>query len=146
MKRPRTAVDRRPPASGAGRRGAALIVALVAIAVATVVFMSTLRLAVAEREALQVEAWRAQAAWLVESGLERAAAKLAADPQYQGETWRVAGAALGGKLGAAVQIDVQPLPDQPERRSVHVRADYPDHPQRRARQSKQVVIEVRPSS
>jgi hypothetical protein len=122
------------------------MVALVAIAVATVVFMSTLRLAMAEREAIQIEAWRAQAAWLVESGLERAAARLAADPQYQGETWRVAGAALGDKQGAVVQIEVQPLSDQPDRRSVLVRADYPDHPQRRVRQSKQVVIEVRPSS
>ena len=71
------------PSRKPGRRGAVLLVALVAIAVASVVFTSLLRLSVAERRRVQTEAWQVQAAWLAESGLERAAARLDADAAYQ---------------------------------------------------------------
>lgn len=128
------------------RRGAVVLMALVCIAVAAVMFMALLRLFVMERGALRTEAWKAQAAWLVESGLERAAARLAADPEYQGETWQIPGDALGGDDSAVVRIEVRTVPEQSDRRLVHVRADYPDDPQHRARESKQLVIEVRPSS
>ena len=123
-----------------------LLVILVCIGVASVVFMSLVRLAVAERGALQLEGWRVQAVWLVESGLQRAAARLAADAEYEGETWRIPAEALAGPDGAVVEIEVQALPQEPRRRSVRVRADCPDHPQHRARQSKQVVMQLRPSS
>jgi Tfp pilus assembly protein PilV len=128
------------------RRGVVVMVALVAIAIASAVFVSLLRLAAAEQGATRMEARRVQAAWLVESGLERAAARLAADPEYQGETWQIAAEALAGRERAVVRIDVQTVPEQAGRRQVVVRADYPDHPRHRARQSKQLVMEVSPAS
>jgi len=125
-----------------GRRGAVLLVAIVCIAVASVIFLSLLRLSVAERRRVETEAWQVQAAWLAESGIERAAARLAADPEYQGETWALPADLLGGRYDAVVKIRVETIPDDEPRRLVHVEADYPDDPQNRARRSKQVVMEV----
>lgn len=127
-----------------GRRGAVLLVALVAIAVTSVVFASLLRLSVAERRRVQTEAWQMQAAWLAESGLERAAARLGADAAYQGETWRLSADQLGAAYEAAVKIQVEAIPDEPERRRVRVEADYPDHPHQRARRTRAVVVQVEP--
>lgn len=128
------------------RRGVVLLVAVVAIAVASMIFLSLLKLSVAERRRVESASWQIQAAWLVESGIERAGAQLADDPDYRGETWNLPADALGGPHQAVVTIRVETIPQRNERRLVHVRADYPDHPQHRARQSKQVAIDVRPSS
>jgi hypothetical protein len=130
----------------AGRPGAILFVVLVCIIIASLVFMSLVLQTVAERRRGRTEAWQTQAAWLVESGLERAAARLAGDPGYAGETWRLPADALAGPDSAVVLIEVEPMAEQPRRRLVRVRADYPDHPQQRARQSKQVVIQAGPTS
>ncbi len=130
----------------ARRRGVVLLVGIVCLAVASVLFLSLLRLSVAERHRVDTEAWQLQAAWLAESGLERAAARLAADPEYQGETWSLPADVLGTQDDAAVRIQVENVPDDPHRRTVRVEADYPDHPQRRARYSKQVVFHVQPNA
>ena len=126
-------------------RGAVLIVAIVCMAVATVIFASLLRLAVAERRAVRAEAWRVQASWLAESAIERAAYRLAADADYAGETWQIPADALGGEDDAVVKIEVRPVAERPNRRVVWVRADYPDDPQQRARNEKQTVVHVRPA-
>jgi type II secretory pathway component PulK len=123
-----------------------MLMAIVAIGVAAAIFLALFRQSFLERSALRVEAWEAQAAWLVESGLERAAARLADDPEYRGETWRIPAEAFEGKDAAVVQIEVEGAADQAGRRSVRVRADYPDAPQHRARKSKQLTVEVRSSS
>ncbi|HUT93389.1 MAG TPA: hypothetical protein VMY37_28255 [Thermoguttaceae bacterium] len=125
------------------RRGAVLLVAIVCIAVASVIFLSILRLSVAERTRVEVEAWQVQAAWLAESALERAAARLADDPDYEGETWSLSAEDLGTRDGAAVTIRAETIPEQKQRRLIRVEADYPDHPQHRARHSKQIVVEVK---
>jgi len=124
------------------RRGAVLIVVLACLAVTLLVMVSLLRLAAAERSQMQVGAWQAQARWLAESALERAAARLAADPKYNGETWSLAAEALGGRDGAAVKIEVETPTGQPARRLVRVQADYPDHPHLRVRQSRQLAVEI----
>lgn len=126
------------------RRGAVLLVAMVVIIVAAAVFLSILQLSVAERRRVETEAWQVQATWLAESGLERAAAQLAADPEYQGETWSLSADLFDGRNGAVVRIEVETVQEQQQRRLVRCEADYPDHPQQRARESKQVMIDVRP--
>jgi Tfp pilus assembly protein PilV len=146
--RPSPSAGGASPASLSGRRirrrGAVLLVALVVIIVAAAVFVSVLKLSVAERRRVQTEAWQVQAAWLAESGMERAAAQLAADPLYRGETWSLSADHLGAAHGAVVRIEVDTVQDQEQRRLVHCEADYPDHPQQRARHSKQVMMDVRP--
>ena len=127
------------------RRGAILIVVLVCLGVAAVVFVSVLKMAAAERRGVQTEARRVQAAWLAESALDRAAARLAADPAYPGETWTLSPGVLDASDPARVVIRVQTPSEQPQHRLVRVQADWPDHPQHRVRQTRQVVIELRPS-
>ncbi len=120
-----------------------MLVAVVCIAVASVIFLSLLRLSVAERTRVETEAWQVQAAWLAESALERAAARLADDPDYQGETWNLSADDLGTRYGAAVTIQAETIPERKQRRLIRVEADYPDRSQRRARRSKQLVVEVK---
>ena len=127
------------------RRGAILVVALVCLGVAAVVFVAVLKMAAAERRGVQTEARRVQAAWLAESALDRAAARLAADPAYLGETWTVPPGVLNDFDSARVVIEVQPRLEGPQRRLVRVQADWPDHPQHRVRQTRQVLVELRPS-
>jgi len=124
------------------RRGAVLIAAMVCVAVATVVLISIVRMAGAGRRTMQTEAWRLQAAWLAESGLERAAWRLASDGAYSGETWTVAPEALAGGEAGVVEIEVEEIPGEADRRLVRVRADYPDQPQHRARQSRRVIVQI----
>ena len=126
------------------RQGAILVIVLVCVAIASITFMSIAKVVSAQRRSTQKEAWRVEATWLAESGLERAAWRLTAEPDYTGETWTLAADQLDAAEGAVVEIRVETIPEQPNRRLVHVRADYPDHPQHRSRQSKQVVVELQP--
>jgi type II secretory pathway component PulK len=128
---------------GQTRRGGALIVAVVCIAAAGVILLSIVRLAAARRQAVQVETWRLQARWLSQSALERAEARLAADPRYAGETWSVPAEALGRPDAASVRIAVAPADSRPKARRVRVEADYPDDPVHRVRHSREKVVELK---
>lgn len=132
----------RPRHRREARRGAVLIAALVCVAVAAVVFMSALKMASAQRHRMETELWELQAAWLAESGLERAAERLAAKPDFAGETWNIPAEQLGGSYAAVVRIRVESVRDQPKSRLVRVEADYPDHPQDRARESREAILRV----
>ena len=124
------------------RQGAILVVAIVCVAVATAAMISLVHLAIGQRTLVRAEANRVQCSWLAESALDRAAWRLALDPKYPGETWNVPAEALGGSDPAVVTIQVEPVPEQPMRRLVRVRADYPDHPIDRVRLTKQAVVEL----
>ena len=91
-------------------------------------FVLVVRQALAERRAIEMSRSGLQALWLAEAGLERAAARLAADPKYAGETWTISAAELAAGDGAVVRIEVKAIADRPERRSVRVEADYPGCP------------------
>ncbi|MEW4569889.1 hypothetical protein AB1L88_18645 [Tautonia sp. JC769] len=108
------------------RRGGAALVALVCLGTMGVVVVGLLRVSKARSDQLRRVEWRCQADWLVEAGLERAAARLGADRDYGGETWRIPGESLGGSRSAEVVITRLPAGDdgaEPVR--VQVRADYP---------------------
>jgi hypothetical protein len=122
--------------------GAVLIIALVCMAAAGVIVLSLLQLAVAQRGAIQLETWEIQAAWMAESGLDRAAARLAADPKYRGEVWTVPAEVFGGEDSAVVRIEVDSLANEPNRRKVRVQADFPEQPQHHARQSREADIRL----
>ena len=122
------------------RHGIVLLVILAGLAIAGVVIFSVLKSAAAQRELLQTQYRQAQAAWLADSALERAAARLAADPAYRGETWTVTAAELTGTAGGRVVIVVEPVAGEPARRRVRAAADYPDSPQFRARHTLDAVV------
>ena len=123
-------------------RGFALLLVLVCLAIASAMLVSIIKSSAAGRRFSGRRASRAQAIWLAESGIERAAGKLAADADYRGETWLVPAEQLAGDHDAAVLIQVGPDPEDPKRRLVSVRADYPNHPLHRARQSKQATVQL----
>jgi hypothetical protein len=82
-----------------------------------------------------------QAVWLAESGMRRAAAQLANNPDYKGETWIVPAEELGRTFAGRVVIGVSTAEDNPSRH-VTVEAFYPDDPVNRTRVAK--VIEWTP--
>ena len=121
------------------RRGTILVVILVCFVVASVVFTLLLKSVAAERRAMETRLWSAQAQWLAEAALERAAARLAADANYTGETWTIPAEELDGNSGVA-RIRVEAIADRPGHRQVSVEADYPDDPQHRSRCTKQIEM------
>ena len=124
------------------RRGIVLIALMIFLAVAMAMVLAWLKLAGLERRQLRSLQAQAQATWLAESALQRAAARLAADPQYSGETWKLTPADLGGRDAGEVVIRVDAIADQPAERSIIVQADYPIDLNRRNRRTKTVRVTV----
>jgi type II secretory pathway component PulK len=123
------------------RKGAILIVILLCLAVAAAVSIAVVRQAALQRQAAQLNRRSLQACWLAEAGLERAAARLATDGKYAGETWTVAPAELAADERAVVKIRVETPAGRPERRSLRVEADYADGSGNHARQEKQITVD-----
>ena len=115
------------------RRGVALLLAVACLALLVLVFSSLMRLGFAGRGQARSEERRLKAAWLAESGLERAWAKLSMNPEFRGETWELSAETLNGRDPASVRIVVEPRGD---RLRVSSRADYPREGTSRARQTR----------
>ncbi len=88
------------------RRGGALLIAILALAVASMIGAVLLQMAFTQRRQLQHERLRTQAGWIAEAGLQRALQKTATDPQYRGETWMVDVPGRNSTQQAEVQITV----------------------------------------
>lgn len=123
------------------RRGAVLIVVLVCLALAIGLFVLVVKQAVAERHAIDRSHDALQSLWLAEAGIERAAARLAADPDYAGETWVISAKKLYRNANAVVRIEIEKIADRPGQRAVRVEADYPNSPEHRCRRVKQLTID-----
>jgi hypothetical protein len=123
------------------QRGAILVVVLVCLAVATALSVVVVRQTTAEHQVAQTSHRRLQALWLAEAGVQRAAARVTADPGYAGETWTISAKELAGDDNGVVRIQVETVAGQPQRRSVRVEADYPDTPAYRCRQVKRIVVD-----
>jgi type II secretory pathway component PulK len=65
-----------------------------------------------------------QAAWLAESALDRAAARLADDGKYEGETWQPVVAGESEEEAGSVEIAVERMDDGGRR--ITARAHWPD--------------------
>ena len=124
------------------RRGALVIIVMICLLLVSLIGTSLVKLALAQRAQTLREQLRLQANWLAESGVDRAAARLSASPDYEGEEWRLKTAeAINGKPGRViikVSLDTNLL----NRRVVSVVADYPSQTEQRARVHKQVVIDL----
>jgi Tfp pilus assembly protein PilX len=124
------------------RKGTALIVVLAALAVATLLFMAAMKMILIQRKTIELGSRQIQAGLLAESGIQRAAARLAADKDYHGETWNISAEDLGGRDGGIVAIKVEPVPGKADRRAVHVEADFPPESDQRARETREVIMKV----
>ena len=80
-----------------GRRGAALVMAMVARLVVTLVAGALVQTLIAAHRQSRRYADELQAQWLADAGMARARAKLKSDANYQGEVWT---APLGANVPA----------------------------------------------
>jgi type II secretory pathway pseudopilin PulG len=89
-----------------------------------------------------------QVRWLAEAAVRRAAASLAANPAYRGETWQVDAAQLTGSHAASVVIRVEPVnasnasaanPNDKPTLRIEAQVSYP-RDVARLRETKTVVI------
>lgn len=104
------------------RRGAALVMAMVALLVVTLMSAALVQSLVTGQRQSRRYCDELQAQWLAEAGLERAVVRLARDAQYRGETWR---SEVRGELGS-VTITVEP-----ETKKIVAEAVYPPEDHRR---------------
>ena len=137
-----TQAKRRRRKFAARRRGAILILVLTALGLATIMVGLAAQSAIARHRQLRRRGEALQARWLVESGVERAAARLATGAEYDGETWTVSPEALAGPHGGEVTIRVRPDETEARRRIVDVVARYPAADPQGPRQSKQLTIDL----
>ena len=133
----------RRPSQPKHRRGAILIVILVCFLVAASMFALLARHSVAEHRAAETQLWTAQAQWIAEAAIERAAVRLAVNADYTGDTWTISAAELGGNDGGQARIRVEKIDGSSNRRTVRVEADYPDDPVHRSRWTKQIAIDLK---
>lgn len=123
------------------RAGVVLFALLVCLVAATGMFTILIQTTFTHGRQFRVSERRLQAAWLVESGVERAALQLAADPKYQGEVWQVPAGELAGHDAATVRIEVKSVANAPRRRELRVAVDYPAGALTGARLQKQVMLD-----
>jgi hypothetical protein len=129
IRTPQSAIHNRP--------GGVLLIVMICLAVGSIFFGLMIRTGLAEWRLVRVQERQMQAAILAESGLNRAAARLAADADYQGETWQITAAELGGGEAAAVVISVATDGDH---RTIKAQADYPAAGDARVRESRERVV------
>jgi type II secretory pathway component PulK len=128
---------------GNRRRGVALIIALVVLALIATAGTALLKATLSRRREAALEERHAQARWLAEAGLGRARARLLADPAYDGETWEVAAEELSGRHNGSVRIAIAPEEGRADRRRVTVQADYPAGDEAmRARKTRRITLEL----
>jgi hypothetical protein len=120
------------------RSGYLLLSVLVCLAVVMALGTAWLRNVGLERAHIRADVCGAQAELLATSGLSRAQARLAANPGYEGETWRINGDDLPSGE-AVVIITVDAASDKAEARRVEVVAEYPASVTLRARRSRQAL-------
>uniref|UniRef100_A0A7C4LNJ9 Uncharacterized protein n=1 Tax=Schlesneria paludicola TaxID=360056 RepID=A0A7C4LNJ9_9PLAN len=108
----------RPAPSNAPRRGAAMLLVILAIVVASTVGVTLAHAAINQRRQMRREANRAQAFWLVQSGLQRGWSRATHDPHYAGEDWPL----VASGHAALVQIRVKRDPSDSR---LIVRTEFP---------------------
>jgi hypothetical protein len=141
------------------RRGLASVAVVVCLIVITLICAALLKFGLAQRKLSGVEERRLQCEWLVESGLDRALARLSRDRNYSGEEWPILARDLSlsvpvakdgpsdaaARRAALITITVDRPEKNANRRRIRVRADYPLDPPARLRQTKDLLIEFEPT-
>lgn len=124
------------------RQGFALLAVMCCLIAVSFLVVNWLKAASFERERLRSAERRLQADWLAEAAIERAAAKLAKNESYSGETWKIAAADLGGADAAAVEIKVTSNSNRAVERTIKVSADFPVEALHRVRSTREIVVDI----
>ena len=92
------------------RSGAVLVTTIVCLSIATALVAAVSQSALRVRRQVGVERQLRQAEWLLEAGANLAVQRVAAAPDYQGETWTLRPDALPGLAHAKVVIEAPAVP------------------------------------
>ena len=123
-----------------GRRsGVILVVAMICLLLASALVGTLLKMAVAQRRYAKTEAAALQTEWLAESALDRAAAALAEDASYAGETWTVPAEDLDGTHSGRVVIEIVPA-KAGNPRELKVIAQYPAEGSQKTKCTKRIRL------
>jgi type II secretory pathway pseudopilin PulG len=95
-----------PPRTTPRRAGAFLLVAIVCLIVLTAVMGLLLKTSLQRQKQQRSFEHQVQVRWLAESELDRAAARLRADPEFSEETRQIAAEEISGAHAAEVSISV----------------------------------------
>jgi len=101
-----------------------IVAALVCLLVVTSIVCSMLKGALRARRELHAERDRRQTELLLEAGADRAAARLATEPDFRGDTWELPATTIVGQGGGRVTTEVTTNADN-QSRQVRVVAEYP---------------------
>jgi hypothetical protein len=139
------------------RRGITVVAVLMCLIVVMLIGAALLKIALAQRGINRDLERRLQAEWLVESGINRALARIAADRDYTGETWSISAADLGlpepgqpsssakeADRAGVVTIVVDRPAGETNRRRIRVQADYPRGEPHRSRHSQEISLDLEP--
>ena len=124
------------------RPGVILLIALVALALGASLWTVSVRFMATHHRQLRLREHEIQAHWLVESAFARAVTNLSTNQAYEGETWRISPAELGGPNEAEVTIRVEADPDRDARRYVDVTVVYPPDSIRRILKNQRIAIDT----
>ena len=124
------------------RSGAFMIVAMICLLLTTALLGTLLKMAVLGLRQAHVDASGLQADWLAESALDRAAAKLAKDAAYAGETWSIPAEDLDGLHTGRVVISIKP--PSGNLAEVEVAAQYPAEGAFSVKRTKRLLVALTP--
>lgn len=121
------------------RRGSALVFAMIALLVTSMIGASLLRSSFLSMQQVKREQWHVQANWLAEAGCWRAIHRLGNEPSYTGETWQISAEQMKGPFSGTVTISIA-SPDASSERAITAIADYPAQATSQFRVRKQLII------
>jgi hypothetical protein len=127
----------KPAIVAARRSGAVIVIAMICLLLSSVMAISLVKLVLAQRDQIDRDLWRLQAEWFAEAGLERAAARLRADPDYRGEVWAPD---LAEPLPHAARVEIAVEQRDDAGAAITVVSDYPDDAHERVRVRKSTHI------
>jgi len=125
-----------------GRRGAALITALVCLSIVMALLAAMLVGALQISRQLRVERDRRQCELLLQAGLDRAALRVSAAEPYPGEVWAVPAADIIERGDGRVTIEVSRAGAAPPQ--IYVIAEYPIGTDSSIRRSRKVQLQTTP--
>ena len=124
------------------RRGAVLAVLIMSLAVAGVLAAGVARMFAARRQLQTKQEQHLQAALLAEAGIARAAAQLANDPNFTGETWAISADELGGERRAQVQLTIAAVDGSPAERRIVSQAALGDDAETVVKYTREATMEI----
>lgn len=124
------------------RRGTIVIIAMIALLLASAMGLALIKTSLAERKLVLRSQHRLQAQWLTEAGIERAVVQYRQNPGFDKETWTVPAALLpqGETCSIAITLQAASLNNDTDLVRLTVVTDYQTEDLQRIRDRKSVDI------